>query len=57
MVYRGDEYLAHAVAQVKLEIFSDDGSVEGIIEVVGTIAMTEWTKECRVFVLPFLEAC
>jgi nitrogen regulatory protein P-II 1 len=57
MFYRGDEYLADAVAQVKLEIFSDDDSVEKIIEVVGTIAKTERTGDCRIFVLPFLEAC
>jgi len=57
MMYRGDKYLADAVAQVKLEIFSDDDSVEKIIQTVGTIARTERAGDCRIFVLPFLEAC
>ena len=57
MVYRGDEYLVDAVAKVKLEIIADDDLVEKIIEVLGTVAKTERTEDCRIFVLPFLEAC
>jgi nitrogen regulatory protein P-II 1 len=57
LIYRGDEYLTDSVAKVKLEIIADDDSAEKIIEVIGTIAKTERTGDCRIFVLPFLEAC
>jgi nitrogen regulatory protein P-II 1 len=57
MVYRGDEYFVDTVAKVKLEIIADDDSVEKIVEVIGAIAKTERTEDCRLFVLQFLEAC
>jgi nitrogen regulatory protein PII len=57
LIYRGDEYLTDALAKVKLEIIADDDSVEKIVEAIGTIARTERTADCRIFVLPFLEAC
>ena len=57
LIYRGDEYLMGAVAKVKLEIIADDDSAEKIIAIIGTIAKTERTEDCRIFVLPFLEAC
>jgi len=57
MVYRGDEYVTDTVAKLKLEIIADDDSVAKIVGVIGTIAKTERTEDCRIFVLPFLEAC
>jgi nitrogen regulatory protein PII len=57
MMYRGDKYLANTVAQVKLEIYSDDDSVAKIIEAVSSIARTERAGDCQIFVLPYLEAC
>jgi nitrogen regulatory protein PII len=57
IMYRGGKYLADGVAQVKLEIFSDDDSVDKIVQAVGTIARTGRTGDCRIFVLPSLEAC
>ena len=57
MVYRGDEYVTNTVDKVKLEIIANDDSVEKIIEVICAIAKTERTEDCRVFVLPFQEAC
>ncbi len=56
-MYRGDEYFVDAVAKVKLEIIADDDLVEKIIKVIGAVAKTEATEDCRIFVLPFLEAC
>ena len=56
MVYRGDEYVTDTVSKVKLEIIADDDSVAKIVGVIGTIAKTERTEDCRIFVLPFLEA-
>jgi nitrogen regulatory protein P-II 1 len=33
------------------------GLVAKIVGIIGTIAKTERTEDCRIFVLPFLEAC
>jgi nitrogen regulatory protein P-II 1 len=57
MFYRGAEYVANFVEKVKLEIVAADDSVGKIIEVIGTIAKTEQRGDCRIFILPFVEAC
>jgi nitrogen regulatory protein P-II 1 len=56
MVYRGAEYVANFVERVKLEIIAADDAVGKIIEVIGTIAKTERKEDCRIFILPFVEA-
>ena len=57
MVYRGAEYVSSIVEKVKLEIVAADESVGNIIEVIGKIAKTGLKEDCRIFVLPFQEAC
>lgn len=56
MRYRGQEYVATGVEKVKLEVITADDSVEKVIELIGAIAKTERTGDCRIFVFPFLEA-
>ncbi len=57
IVYRGAEYVANLVEKVKLEVIAADDSVGKIIEAIGNIAKTERREDCRIFVLPFVEAC
>ncbi len=57
MFSRGAECVAGFVEKVKLEILAADDAVGKIIEVIGTIARTERTDDCRIFILPFVEAC
>jgi len=56
MLYRGAEYVANFVERVKLEIIAADDSVGKIIEVIGTIAKTERSEDCRIYIFPFVEA-
>lgn len=56
MMYRGDEYVMDTMEKVKLEIVADDHQAEEIIGAIGAIARTERSEDCRIFVLPFLEA-
>ena len=56
MMYRGAEYVGSFVEKVKLEIVAADESVGKIIEAIGSIAKTERREDCRIFVLPFVEA-
>jgi len=56
MVYRGVEYVANFVEKVQLGIIAADDSVGKIIEAIGNIAKTERMKDCRIYILPFLEA-
>ncbi len=56
MLYRGAEYMANFVEKVKIEIIAADDLVGKIVEVIGTVARTERLDDCRIFVLPFVEA-
>ena len=56
MFFRGAEYVANFVERVKLEIIAADDAVGKIIEVIGTIAKTERKEDCRIFILPFVDA-
>lgn len=56
MVYRGAEYFSNFVEKVKLEVIAADDSVGKIIEAIGNIAKTERRDDCRIYVLPFIEA-
>ena len=56
MIYRGTERVANFVERVKLEIIAADDAVGKIIEVIGTFAKTERKEDCRIFILPFVEA-
>jgi len=57
IVYRGAEYVANFVEKIKLEVIAADDSVGKIIEAIGNIAKTERREDCRIYVLPFVEAC
>jgi nitrogen regulatory protein PII len=57
MFFRGAEFVTDFVEKIKLEIIAADESVGKIIEVIGTIAKTERKEDCRIFILPFVEAC
>lgn len=56
MFYRGAEYVANFVEKVKLEIVAADDSVAKIVEAIGSIAGPERGEDCRIFILPFVEA-
>ena len=56
LLYRGAEYVANFAEKVRLEFIASDDSVANIIEIIGTIARTERREDCRIFVLPFVEA-
>jgi len=56
MLFRGAEYVEYFVEKVKLEIIAADESVGKIIEAIGSIARTERREDCRIFILPFVEA-
>jgi nitrogen regulatory protein P-II 1 len=55
MIYRGAEYVTSFVEKVKLEIIAADDSVGKIIEAIG-IARTERKDDCRILILPFVDA-
>lgn len=56
MVYRGAECVSNFVEKIKLEVIAADDSVGKIIEAIGNIAKAERREDCRIFVLPFVEA-
>ena len=56
IVYRGAELMTNFVEKVKLEIVAADDSVGKIIDAIGNVAKTERMDDCRIFVLPFVEA-
>jgi nitrogen regulatory protein PII len=56
LFYRGAEFMIDFVEKIKLEIIATDESVGKIIEVIGSIAKTERIDDCRIFILPFVEA-
>lgn len=57
LLYRGTEYVANFVEKIKLEIIAADDSVGKIVEAIGAVARTERSGDCRIFILPFVEAC
>ena len=54
---RGAKYVAIFVEKVKLEIIAADETVGKIIDVIGANAKTERNEECRIFILPYVDAC
>jgi nitrogen regulatory protein P-II 1 len=57
LFYRGAEYVTNLVEKVTLEIIAADDSVGKIVAIIGNIAKTERREDCRIFILPFVEAC
>lgn len=56
MLSRGAEYAEYFVKKVKLEIVAADELVGEIIEVIGSIVRTERREDCRIYIIPFVEA-
>lgn len=56
MVHRGAEYVSTLVEKVELEIIAADDLVGKVIEAIGNIAKTDRREDCRIYVLPFVEA-
>ncbi len=56
MLFRGAEYMLNFVEKVKIEIVAADDAVGKIVEAIGTIARTERREDCRIYILPFVEA-
>jgi nitrogen regulatory protein PII len=56
LFYGSAEYVTNFVEKMKLEIIADDDSVGKIVAVIGKIAKTERMEDCRISILPFVEA-
>ena len=56
MLFRGSEYMLNFVEKIKLEIIAADDTVGKIVEAIGTTARTERQDDCRIYILPFVEA-
>ncbi len=55
MIFRGARFVAKIVKKVKLEIIAADDSVEKITKVIGSIARTGSSEDCRIAIRPYLE--
>lgn len=56
LFYRGAEYVADFMERMKIEIIAADELANKIIEAIGKIAQREGKWDCRIFVLPVVEA-
>jgi len=56
LLYRGVEYVPDLMARVKVEIIAADGLVDKVVETIRTIAMTDRKGDCRIYILPLIEA-
>lgn len=56
MFYRGTEYVADFMERMKIEVIAADDLVSKIVETIGKIATAEEKGDCRIFVLPLIEA-
>jgi nitrogen regulatory protein PII len=48
--------VTNLAAKVRLEVVAADELMGRIIEIIGRVAGTERTGDCRIFILPFVEA-
>ena len=55
ILYRGVKLVTNIVEKVKLEIIVNDDAVGKLVEIIGTVAKTEQSESCRIFILPFVE--
>jgi nitrogen regulatory protein PII len=44
------------MTNMKVEIIVEDGLVDKVVERIRTIARTDRKEECRIFILPLIEA-
>jgi len=56
LFYRGAEYVADFMTKMKVEIIAADDLVDKIVETIRKIAGTEQKGDCRIFILPLIEA-
>ena len=56
LFYRGAEYVNDFMERLKIEIIAADEVVGKIVETIGKIAQTEGKWDCRICVLPIVNA-
>ena len=56
LFYRGAEYVEDFKTKMKVEIIVADGLVDKVVETIREIARTDRKEDCRIFVLPLIEA-
>jgi nitrogen regulatory protein PII len=54
--YRGAECVADFIAKIKVEIIAADDLVGKVSQTILKIAATERKRDCRIYILPVLEA-
>ena len=54
--YRGAEYVPDFMTKMKVEIIAADGLVDKVVETIRKIAWTDRKGDCRIFILPLIEA-
>jgi nitrogen regulatory protein PII len=55
-IYRGAEYVVNFVPKIKLEIVTNDGSVDKIVETIASTARTGKIGDGKIFVLTVEQA-
>lgn len=55
-LYRGAEYVADFITKIKIEIIAADDLVGKVVETIVRIAATERKRDCRIYILPVVEA-
>ena len=56
MSYRGSEYATDFIKKIKVEIIAADNIVGKVVKTIRDIAGTGRKEDCRIFILPFIEA-
>lgn len=56
LFYRGTKYVADFMTKMKVEIIVTDDLVDKVIGTVRKIASTDKKGDCRIYVLPLIEA-
>lgn len=56
LFYRGAEYAPDFMTKMKVEIIAADGLVDKIVETIRKIAGTERKGDCRIYILPVIQA-
>ena len=56
LLYRGTEYIPDFIAKMRVEIIAEDGLVDKIVKTIRKIAGTDRKENCRIFILPLIEA-
>ena len=56
VLYRGAEYVSDFMTKIKIEIIAGDDLVTKVAETITKIAATGQKKDCRIYILPVVEA-